>query len=84
MGATDTFLSKVSSLAPTLNSGYLLTAAILLQIPANYIYLTPLDDGDRVNIHQHAGVDVACGQTEPRSNFGLRPSKCSRRDRRLR
>jgi hypothetical protein len=38
MGATDTFLSKVSGLAPTLNSGYMLSAAILLQIPANYTY----------------------------------------------
>ena len=36
MGATDTFLSKVSGLAPKLKSGYLLIAAILLQIPANY------------------------------------------------
>jgi hypothetical protein len=38
MGATDTFLSKVNGLAPTLNSGYLLIAAILLEIPANYTY----------------------------------------------
>jgi hypothetical protein len=38
MGATDTFLSKVRGLAPIFNSGYLLIAAILLQIPANYIY----------------------------------------------
>jgi hypothetical protein len=38
MGATDTFLSKISRLAPTLDSGYLLIAAILLQILANYTY----------------------------------------------
>jgi hypothetical protein len=38
MGATDTFLSKVSGLAPVLKSGYLLIAAILPQIPANYTY----------------------------------------------
>jgi hypothetical protein len=42
MGATDTFLSKVSGLAPTLNSGYLLIAAILLQIRANYTYAAAL------------------------------------------
>jgi hypothetical protein len=38
MGATHTFLSKVSGLALISNSGYLLIAAILLQIPANYTY----------------------------------------------
>jgi uncharacterized DUF497 family protein len=38
IGATDTFLSKVSGLAARLNSGYLLIAAILLQIRANYTY----------------------------------------------
>jgi hypothetical protein len=38
MGATATFLSKVSGLGTIVESGYLLIAAILLQIPANYIY----------------------------------------------
>ena len=42
MGATDTFLSKVSGLAPILNSGYLLIAAILLQILPNYTYAAAL------------------------------------------
>jgi hypothetical protein len=32
MGATDTFLSKVSGLALSFNSGYLIIAGILLQI----------------------------------------------------
>jgi hypothetical protein len=37
MGATETFLSKVSNLGLELKSRYLLIAAILLEIPEDYI-----------------------------------------------
>lgn len=38
IGATDTFLSKVSGLEAILKSGWLLIGAILRQIPANYTF----------------------------------------------
>lgn len=60
IGATDTFLSKVSGLAPILKSGYLLIAAILLQIPVNYTYAAAL-----FKMHQPMAVARICSVENP-------------------
>jgi hypothetical protein len=80
MGATDTFLFKASFLAPIFYSRYLLIAAILLQIPANYI-LCARPGGSRAKYFDRLVFDVLMlldlerAQTELPFNFQRLPFK---------